>query len=55
VRPDWDLSGMVEDTRLGFLVGLDVAQGAPLPAWRPGDEFEAVRKQSLEQAGAGGR
>jgi len=55
VRPDWDLSGMVEDTRLGFLVGLDVAQGAPLPAWRPGDEFEAVRKQSLEQAAAGGR
>jgi hypothetical protein len=50
IRPDWDLSGMVEDTRLAYLVGLDVANGTKRPAWYPGDEFEGVRKRSLEQA-----
>ena len=51
-RPDWDFSGMAEDTRLAYLVGLGVADGARPPAWRPGDEFEAVRQQSLSAAGA---
>ncbi len=51
IRPDWDLSGMVEDARLAYLVGLDVASSATRPAWYPGDEFEAVRKKTLEAAG----
>jgi Zn-dependent M28 family amino/carboxypeptidase len=55
IRPDWDLSGMAEDTRLAYLVGLDVADGSRRPAWYPGDEFEAARKQTLEQAAAGTR
>jgi Zn-dependent M28 family amino/carboxypeptidase len=40
----WDLSGAVEDTRLLFHAGLRVAQDDALPAWTPGDEFEAARK-----------
>ncbi|HUP20076.1 MAG TPA: M28 family peptidase [Gemmatimonadota bacterium] len=43
VTPDWDLSGAVEDARLLFRVGLDVAGSPDRPAWTPGDEFEATR------------
>jgi hypothetical protein len=42
---------MVEDAGLGYLVGLEVANGRTLPAWYPGDEFEAARKQTMEAAG----
>jgi Zn-dependent M28 family amino/carboxypeptidase len=45
-REDWDLRGAVEDARLNFLVGLEVANAPAMPAWRPGDEFEAARKTS---------
>ncbi len=44
---DWDLSGAIEDTRLLFRVGLRVAESPELPAWNPGDEFEAARKRAL--------
>jgi hypothetical protein len=46
VRPDWDLSGMVEDARLAYLVGLDVLNVAKRPAWYPQDEFEAARNKA---------
>ena len=49
VMPSWDLSGMVEDDRLAYAVGLAVVNGAELPRWRPGDEFEAVRERSLRE------
>lgn len=45
---DWDFSGMVEDARLAFRVGLSVAERDELPAWTPGDEFEAIRKAALD-------
>ncbi len=45
---DWDFSGMVEDTRFAFLAGLIVANEDELPAWYPGDEFEAARKVALD-------
>ena len=48
LREDWDLSGAVEDVRLAFLLGAHVARTPRLPAWNPGDEFEAARKASLE-------
>jgi Zn-dependent M28 family amino/carboxypeptidase len=48
-REDWDLSGAVEDVRLNFLLGLAIANADAMPAWRPGDEFEAARKKA--QAG----
>jgi Zn-dependent M28 family amino/carboxypeptidase len=41
--PTWDLSGMVDDARLLFRIGLLVADGARPPEWLPGDEFAALR------------
>jgi hypothetical protein len=46
---------MIEDVRLDYLVGLAVLNGGKRPAWYPGDEFEAARKRTLEQAAAGGK
>jgi hypothetical protein len=47
IKPDWDLSGMVEDTQLLFLVGYDVAQTPEYPTWRDGNEFQARREAML--------
>jgi Zn-dependent M28 family amino/carboxypeptidase len=52
VTSEWDLSGMVEDDVLAYRVGLDVANGDALPAWYPGDEFEAARKKALAENAA---
>jgi Zn-dependent M28 family amino/carboxypeptidase len=52
VSAAWDLSGAVEDARLSFELGWLVANGARLPTWNPGDEFEATRLRSLEARGA---
>src|SRR3990172_4063864 len=49
IRDDWDFAGMVEDARLGFEVGLRVANAGEMPVWYPGDEFEAARRQELEE------
>jgi Zn-dependent M28 family amino/carboxypeptidase len=51
MRDDWDFGGMVEDAQLAFLLGLKVANETALPAWRPGDEFEAARKKALASIG----
>lgn len=48
LNADWDFSGLVEDTVLGFRAGLEIANTEALPTWKPGDEFEAARKQALE-------
>jgi hypothetical protein len=44
---DWDFSGMVQDARFGFFAGLLIADADAVPAWRPGDEFEAARLEAL--------
>jgi Zn-dependent M28 family amino/carboxypeptidase len=43
VRPDWDLSGAVQDVQLVFEVGYEVANGDKFPEWKPGSEFKAKR------------
>ena len=43
VRPDWDLSGGVEDLQLYWMVGYLVAQGDRYPQWKPGAEFGKPR------------
>ncbi len=48
---DWSFDGMVDDARLGFLCGLRIAEQEELPAWKPGDEFEAARKRALAEVG----
>ncbi|MET0401392.1 MAG: M20/M25/M40 family metallo-hydrolase, partial [Cystobacter sp.] len=54
VRPDWDLSGAVEDVRLFFLLGARVARTPELPRWTPGDEFEPARRRALDSLRSGG-
>ena len=39
IDPAWDLSGAVEDARLLFMVGYEVANGDGPPQWKPGAEF----------------
>ena len=51
IKPNWDLSGMVDDAKLYFLVGYRVANDPKLPEWKPGTEFKAKREASLQQAG----
>jgi Peptidase family M28 len=46
---DWDLEGAVEDLRLFFHLGVQVANATRMPAWKPGDEFEAARKKALAE------
>ena len=43
VKPDWDLSGAVEDLRVLFETGYRVADGPYYPLWKPGTEFKAKR------------
>lgn len=50
IKPDWDLSGAVEDTQLLFMVGYRIAMGEHYPEWNPGTEFKAVRDEMLSQA-----
>ena len=47
VKPDWDLSGAVEDAKLFLAVGYRVAQAEKLPEWKPGNEFKSIRDKSL--------
>ena len=46
-KPGWDLAGEVQDMRLLFDVGLDVANGKKFPEWKPGTEFQAKRDASM--------
>jgi len=47
VKPDWDLSGAVEDTRALLAVGYRVANSDTWPTWKPGTEFKAKRDSVL--------
>ena len=48
VRPDWDLSGAVQDVQLVFEVGYEVANGEKFPEWKPGNEFKPKRDAMLK-------
>jgi Zn-dependent M28 family amino/carboxypeptidase len=48
IKPDWDLSGAVEDAELLFLVGYNVANAEAFPEWAPGNEFRATREAMLK-------
>jgi Zn-dependent M28 family amino/carboxypeptidase len=44
VKSDWDLSGMAEDTRLLFEVGLQIGNADRTPEWKPSSEFRKLRQ-----------
>ncbi|WP_165244369.1 M28 family metallopeptidase [Paludisphaera soli] len=48
VKPDWDLSGAVQDARLIFEVGVRVGDGDRWPEWRADSEFRARREAMLK-------
>jgi Zn-dependent M28 family amino/carboxypeptidase len=48
VRPDWDMSGAVQDLQFYGLLGYRVAQADRYPEWKPGTEFKAVREAQLK-------
>jgi Zn-dependent M28 family amino/carboxypeptidase len=52
VKPDWNLSGAVEDNQLMFQVGYRVSQTAAFPEWSEGSEFRARRLQMLGRPSA---
>ncbi len=47
--PNWDFSGLVQQARLAFWIGLRVADADEIPVWNKGDEFERARLKALGQ------
>ncbi len=43
----WDFTGLIEDALLGYWTGLAIANSDEMPAWNPGDEFEAARLKAI--------
>jgi Zn-dependent M28 family amino/carboxypeptidase len=50
IKPDWDMSGGVEDLQLLLEVGWRVAEASQWPEWKQGSEFKARREESLKAA-----
>lgn len=48
VKPDWDLSGAVDDLRVFFEIGNNVADGEYYPLWNRGSEFKAKRDEMMK-------
>ena len=43
----WNFEGMIQDAQLDMLSAWLITQADGMPTWKPGDEFEAARKQAL--------
>ena len=52
VKPDWDLTGAVDDAQLLTMIGYRVAQGEKFPEWKAGSEFKAKRDEMMRGGGA---
>lgn len=48
----YKLSGIVEDARLLFEVGVEIAMEDRFPEWKPGSEFRAIREQQMKPGSA---
>jgi Zn-dependent M28 family amino/carboxypeptidase len=53
IKPDWDLSGAIEDLQLFLAVGRAVANGDRWPEWKDGSEFQARREAMLKPQSPG--
>ena len=51
VKPDWDLSGAVDDLKLLLEVGYRITEGSTRPQWKPGSEFRAKRRAPAPATG----
>ena len=50
IKPDWDLSGAVDDVRMLLTLGVHVADADQWPAWKAGTEFKAIRERRLKES-----
>jgi len=50
IKPDWDLTGAVDDAQLLTMIGYRVAQGDKYPEWKAGSEFKAKRDDTMKGA-----
>src|ERR1044071_2897502 len=48
IKPDWDLTGAVDDAQLLTMIGYRVAQGDKFPEWKAGSEFKAKRDAMMK-------
>ena len=49
-QESWDVSGMLQDVRLFYRLGRELADSTAWPNWHPTDEFRAVRDKSRADA-----
>ena len=49
IKPDWDLSGAVDDAHLLMAVGYNVANAERFPEWKAGNEFKAARDRMMKR------
>ena len=47
IRPDWDLSGALQDLQIYYAIAARAASTSEWPAWKPGSEFKARRDAML--------
>ena len=47
IRPDWDLSGALQDMQIYYAIASRAASTAQWPAWKPASEFKAKRDAML--------
>jgi len=52
VRPDWDMSGAVEDLTLYLRVGHELASSDAWPEWKPGAEWRPLRDAMMKGTGS---
>lgn len=48
IKPDWDMSGAIQDLDLFVTMGYRIANAAKYPEWRAGNEFRAIREKQLK-------
>ena len=48
VKPDWNLTGAVDDAQLLTMIGYRVVQGDKYPEWKAGSEFKAKRDAMIK-------
>jgi Zn-dependent M28 family amino/carboxypeptidase len=51
VKPDWDMSGAVEDLDLYLRAGYELASRPTWPQWKPGAEWKPLRDEMMKAAG----
>jgi Zn-dependent M28 family amino/carboxypeptidase len=50
IKPDWDLTGAVDDAQLLMMIGYRVAQADKFPEWKAGSEFKIKRDEMMRGA-----